>query len=81
MQEFFKFKIGNMTMDESERKFLELLRYVEFIKDEKVKIQRFLSGLPTFYKGKIQYDELKTLEETIRMVKYLYEQSKGKETF
>jgi hypothetical protein len=29
-----------------------LLRYVDFIKDEKVKIQRFLSGLPSFYKIK-----------------------------
>jgi hypothetical protein len=48
MQEFFELKLGNMTMEEYERKFLELLRYVDFIKDEKVKIHRFLSGLPSF---------------------------------
>jgi hypothetical protein len=37
-----------MTMEEYEKKFLELLRYVGYIKEEKVKIQRLLSGLPTF---------------------------------
>jgi hypothetical protein len=52
-QEFFELKIGNMTMDEYEKKFLELLNYVSFIGDEKVKIHRFLSGLPFFYKDKI----------------------------
>ena len=58
-----------------------LLKYVGFIKDEKVKIQRFLSGLPSFYKEKIQYDEPRTLTETImRNDKYLYEQGKGIES-
>jgi hypothetical protein len=53
MQELFELKLGNMTMDEYERKILELLRYVSFIIDEKVKNQRFMSGLPYFYKDKI----------------------------
>jgi len=53
MKEFFEIKIRNMTMDEYERKFLELIRYVRFIKYKKVKIQRFLSGLPSFYRDKI----------------------------
>jgi hypothetical protein len=60
---------------------LELLRYVSYIKDEKEKIQRFLSGFPAFYKDKIQFDEPKTLEETIRKAKYLYDQSKGRAYF
>jgi hypothetical protein len=81
MKEFFELKLGNMTMEEYENKFLELLRYVGFIKEEKVKIQRFLSGLPYFYKDKIQFDEPKTLEKTIRKAKYLYEKRKGRETF
>jgi hypothetical protein len=38
MQEFFELKLGNMTMEEYERKFLEFMRYVDFIRDEKVKI-------------------------------------------
>jgi hypothetical protein len=62
MKEFFKLKLGNMTMEEYEKRFFELLKYVDFIKDEKVKIQRFLRGLPSFYSEKIQYDNPKTLE-------------------
>ena len=58
MQEFFELKLGSMTMDEYERRFLELLRYVGFIKDEKVKIQRFMSGIPYFYIVKIHFVEL-----------------------
>jgi hypothetical protein len=53
-------------------------KYVDFINDEKVKIQRFLSGLPYFYSEKIQYDNPNTLEETIRRERHLYEQSKGR---
>ena len=55
-----------MTMAEYEKKLLGSLKYVGFINDEKVKIQRFLSGLPTFYKEKIRYDEPKTLTKSIR---------------
>ena len=66
-------------MEEYANKFLELLRYVRYIKDEKVKVQHFLSGLPQSYKDRIEfYIEPRTLEEAIRKVKYCYEQSKGK---
>jgi hypothetical protein len=80
MQDFFELRLGSMTMVEYENKFLGLLKYVGFIKDEKVKIQRFLSGLPSFYKENIQYDEPKTLTETIGKAKYLYDQGKGRES-
>jgi hypothetical protein len=66
MKEFFELKIGSMTIDEYERRFLELLKYVSFIKDETVKIQRYLSRLSSFISEKIQYDDPNTLEETIR---------------
>ena len=66
MKEFFELKLGSMTINEYEKIFLELLKYVSFIKDETIKIQRYLSGLPTFMSEKIQYDDPKTLEETIR---------------
>jgi hypothetical protein len=81
MQEFFKLKLGSIIMDEYEKKFLELLRYVDFIGDEKVKNQRFLSGLPSFYKEKIQFDEPKTLEESIRKDNYLYDHNKIRQVF
>jgi len=79
MQEFLELKLGNMTMKEYEKNFLELLRYVDFIRDEKVKIQHFINaGLLAYYKGKISYDEPKTLEEAIRKTHCLYEQIKGR---
>jgi hypothetical protein len=77
MKEFFELKLRSMTIDEYERRFLELLKYVSFIKDETVKIQRYLNGLPSFISDKIQYDDPKTLEETIRRAKFLYDQQKA----
>jgi hypothetical protein len=73
MKEFSELKLGSMTIDEYERRFLELMKYVSFIKDETVKIQRYLSGLSSFISDKIQYDDPKTLEETIRRAKFLYD--------
>ena len=73
MQELFELMLGNLTMEEYENRFLEILRYVGFNKDEKVKIQIFLSGFPSFYSYKIHFDEPKTLEDSIRKDKYLYE--------
>ena len=73
MQEFFEPKLENMTMQEYGKNFLELLRYVYFIRDEKVKIQHFISaGLLAYYKGKISYDEPSSLE-AIRKTHCLYE--------
>ena len=81
MKEFFELKLGSMTIDEYERNFLELLKYVPFIKDEAIKIQRYLSGLPPSIGDKIKYDDPKTMEETIRRVKFLYKQQREKPTF
>jgi hypothetical protein len=53
MKELFELKLGSMTIGEYENKFLGLLKYVGFIKDEKVKIYIFLSELPSFYKENI----------------------------
>jgi hypothetical protein len=68
-------------IDEYERIFLDLLKYVPFIKDEQVKIQRYLSRLTSFISDKIQYDDPKMLEETIRRDKCLYEQQMGRPIF
>jgi hypothetical protein len=81
MKYFFELKLGSMTMDEYEKRFFELLKYVGFIKDEKVKIQRFLSGLPSFYSDKIHYDNPRTLEEAIRREKHIYEHRRGRSIF
>ena len=65
MEELFELKLGIMTMEAYEKMFLELLNYADFIRDEKVKIQRFLSGLPESYRDKIQYDRPKNLKDAI----------------
>jgi hypothetical protein len=70
MKDLFELKLGSMTIDEYERKFLE-----------KVKIHRYLSGLPSFISDKIQYDEPKKLEETIMHTNCLYDQQRGRLTF
>jgi hypothetical protein len=81
MKEFVELKLGSMSIDEYERRFLELLKYVPFIKDEPVKIQRYLSGLPPSIGDKIQYDYPKTMEETIRSEKCVYENQRENPTF
>ena len=52
IKEFHKLILGQQTMEEYANKFLELLRYVRYIKDEKVKIQRYLNGLVRSSQGK-----------------------------
>jgi hypothetical protein len=83
MKYLFELKLGSMKMDEYEMVFFELLlKYVDFIKDDKFKIQRFLlSGLPSFYSDKIRYDNPKTLEEVVRREKHIYEKSRGRSIF
>jgi hypothetical protein len=53
MKEFFELKLGSMTIDECKRRFFKLLKYVPFIKEETIKIQRYLSGLPPSIGNKI----------------------------
>ena len=68
-------------MEEYANKFFELLRYVKYIKDEKVKIHNFLSGLHQYYKDIIEFNEPRTLKEAIRKAKYCYDQNKGKHDY
>jgi hypothetical protein len=55
------------------------MRYVPYIKDEKVKMQRFISGFPRPFRDRIEFDEPNTLEDTIRKARYFYEQFKNKQ--
>jgi hypothetical protein len=81
MKEVFEVKLTDMTIDEYEQRFLELLKCVPFNKDEIVKIQRYLSGLQPCIGNNIQYDDPKTMEENIRREKCLCEQQREKPTF
>jgi hypothetical protein len=76
IKEFHELKLGQLTMENYVNIFLELLRYVPYIKDEKVKMQHFLSGMPQYFQDWIEFDEPKTLEDTIRKEKCCYDQSK-----
>lgn len=77
-KEFYKLRMGSMKDDEYTSIFLELLRYVSYLKDEKVKIQRFISGLPKEFRDHIDFDEPQSFEEAIRKLKHCYEYLKHK---
>ena len=64
-KEFYELKLGQIAMEELINNPLELLWYVSYIQDDKVKIQSFLSCLPLPYKDIIEVDIPKTLEETL----------------
>jgi len=61
--------------------FMEFLRYLLYLKDEKAKVQRFVSGLPLTFKDQIEYDKPRSLEEVIGKLKHCYEQSKRKKKY
>jgi hypothetical protein len=65
--------MGQCTIEEYVSRFLELLRYVPYIKVEKEKVQLLISGVPKDYQNRIDFGEPKTLEETIRKARYCYE--------
>jgi hypothetical protein len=73
-KEFYELKLGHLIIEEYVNKFLDLSRYVPYIKDEKVKLKLFISGLPQTYWNSIEFDEPKTLEDTIRKARFWYEQ-------
>jgi len=66
--------MGSMTDDEYTSNLLELLRYVPYLKEERAKIQIFVSGLPVAFKDRIEFDEPRSLAEAIRNLKNCYEQ-------
>jgi hypothetical protein len=45
-KDFYELKLGQLTIEEYVKKFLDLLRYVPYIKAEKAKVQCFISGIP-----------------------------------
>ena len=59
-------------MKELSSKFLNLLRYVQYIIDEKPKIHIFLSCSPLILKDRIEYDNPKTLEEAMRKANFYF---------
>ena len=67
-----------MTMDEYITKFTSLLRYVPYVREEKAKVQRFLSTFPTHMNERIEFVNPRTVEEEIWKERMCYQQSKEK---
>ena len=71
--------MGSITMDAFINKFLDMLHYVPYIKDEKVKIQQFLRFLPPNFQERIEFDMPKTLEATLHKARFFYEHGKPRQ--
>jgi hypothetical protein len=65
-KEFYELQLGQMAMEDLINKFLELLRFVPYIWEDKVKIHQFLSCLPQYYKDIIDYDNPKSLSDVFK---------------
>eukprot|EP00253_Pinus_taeda_P011330 PITA_11330 len=65
-------------MDEFINRFTSLLRYVPYIKEEKAKVQRFVSSLPAYIRERIEFDNPRTMDEAIRKARICYQQNKQK---
>ena len=57
--------MGSMTDEEYTSRFLKLFRYVPYLKEEKAKVHKFISGMPVTYRDRIEFDEPRSLEEAI----------------
>ena len=67
-----------MTMDQYITKFTSLLRYAPYLRDEKAKVQRFLSSLPTHMKEQFEFVNPRTMDEEIQKARMCYQQPKAK---
>ena len=73
VKEFDDLRMGSMTMETFINRFLDLLHYVPYIKEEKVKIQQFLGCLPPSFQDNIEFDMPKNLDTTIHKAQIYYE--------
>jgi len=77
-REFHDLQLGQQTMDEFINRFTSLLRNVPYIKEEKGKVQRFVSSLPLYIRERIEFDNPRTMDEAIYKARICYQQNKQK---
>eukprot|EP00253_Pinus_taeda_P012645 PITA_12645 len=77
-REFHDLRLGQQTMDEFITHFTSLLRYVPYIREEKAKVQRFVSSLPPYMRERIEFGNPKSMDEVIQKARICYQQSKQK---
>jgi hypothetical protein len=65
IKEFREHKLGQITMDSYSKRFMDMLRYVPYLKDEKVRVKCFLNGLPQSYQDRIEFNRPRTLEDIV----------------
>lgn len=58
--------------------FMELIRYVDYIREERVKIHSFIGGIPLSYRGRIEFSNPWTLEGAILIMTCCNEKRKTK---
>eukprot|EP00253_Pinus_taeda_P008897 PITA_08897 len=75
---FHDLRLGQQTMDEFVTRFTSLLRYVPYIREEKAKVQRFVSSLPSYMQERIEFDNPKSMDEVICKARICYQQGKQK---
>ena len=66
VKEFHELRMGSMTMDDFIKIFLDLLHYLPYIKDKRVKIHHFLGCLPPTFQERIEFDKPKILDTTLQ---------------
>lgn len=72
-KEFYELKMGSMIDEEYTSSFLELLRYVLYLMEEKAKIQRFISVLHVTFKYRIKFNGPTSLKDVIQNLRHCYE--------
>eukprot|EP00253_Pinus_taeda_P029084 PITA_29084 len=77
-REFHDLRLWQQTMDEFITRFTSLLHYVPYIREEKAKVQRFVSSLPPYMRERIEFDNPKSMDEVIRKARICYQQRKQK---
>lgn len=80
-KEFYELKMGQPSNEEYITKFMELLRYVPNMKEEKEKVQWFISGFPMSFKRCTEFYEPPTLNDVIKKSKLKYEKEKRRQEF
>jgi hypothetical protein len=65
-----------MTIEYFVTKFVNMMRYVPYLREEKEKVQWFMSCLPQAYKDKIEFINPNMMDEVIRHTKLCYNQFK-----
>ena len=73
VKDFHELCMGSMTMDTFINRFLDLLHYVPYIKEEKVNIKQFLGCLPPSFRDRIEFDMPKMLDTTLHKARLCYE--------